>query len=63
MPSSRTPATFVFKYCLVGSPWMGASEGIVNPESGCNDAALEPWAGVPVLAGAGLGATLAGTGD
>lgn len=63
MPSSNTPVTLVFKYLLVGSPCAGASEGMANPGSGCNDAALEPWAGVPVRAGAGLGARLAGAGD
>lgn len=63
IPSSSTPVTFVFKYLLVESPCAGASEGIVKPGSGCTDGAREPRAGVPVRAGAGLGARLAGAGD
>lgn len=55
--------TFEFKYRRVESPCNGGSEGIVNPESGCADAALEPCAGVPVRPGAGLGAKAAGAGD
>lgn len=36
---------------------------MVKPGSGCTEAALEPWAGVPVRPGAGLGANVAGAGD
>lgn len=54
IPSNKTPVTFVFKYRRVESPCGGASEGIVNPESGCAEGALDPCAGVPVRPGAGL---------
>ena len=55
--------TLVLRYLRVESPCGGASDGIVKPGSGCAEAAREPWAGVPVLAGAGLGASVAGAGD
>jgi len=41
MPSSNTPVTLVFRYCLTGAPWTGASVGIVKAESGCAEAARE----------------------
>lgn len=36
---------------------------MLNPGSGCTDGARDAWAGVPVLAGAGLATAFAGAGD
>lgn len=36
---------------------------MLKPGSGCAEAALDPWAGVPVLAGTGLGAWATGAGE
>lgn len=63
MPSRRAPVTFVFKYRRVESPCCAASDGMLNPGSACTEGARDVCAGVPVLAGAGLAAALAGAGD
>lgn len=41
MPSSSTAVILVLIYWRTGAPWTGASVGIVKPESGCTEAALE----------------------
>lgn len=64
--------TLLFKYWRTGAPWGGAASGMVKAGSGCCEAARDVLSGpfvrkgVPVRAGAGLGAFVegaAGAGD